>query len=358
MERGHEVDVICSFDQWVDKIRTLGCEVHEARVPRFIDPVGDLRYLFELISIFANRKYDLVHTFTIKPNLYATLLARLFRVPRRVCLVEGLGFAYANDGIKGAAMKKLVELIYRVVYLNSDGIWFINHDDIRDLLDAGSIAEDKVFYTRSIGVNSSEYNPDDVSEECVRQIRREFGVREGQQIFTLVGRMNWSKGIREFVEAAKVVQRSRQDIVFLIVGEITQGSPESIDVNYFKSINNDQIYWLDYRDDVVELMTASDAIVLPSYYREGVPRALLEAMSMGRPIITTDSPGCREVIRDGVNGYIVQPRDVDSLADAMLRMAEDPKRRQSFGEQGKKWVDEELEEALIVKSVLGGLYGV
>jgi len=172
----------------------------------------------------------------------------------------------------------------------------------------------------------------------------------------MVARMVWSKGVREFVEAAKLLQAQHADTKFLLVGDVEPGSPLAISNEYLTRGVSDNVIWLGFRRDARELTALSDVVVLPSYYREGVPLTLLEGMSLGKPVVTTDSVGCREVVEEGRNGYLVPTRDPHALAEAIGRLLNDPVLRAEMGASGRSWVEREFNEKLIVARVIKELY--
>ncbi len=355
--RGDTVTVICSRGEYMNHIKQLGAICISVKFGRFMNPVTDLRYLITLLNIFRKNKFDLVHCFTIKPNIFGVLAAKLFRARQVVTLVEGLGFAYREDhGLIAWISRKVVLWLYWLSCTLANKVWFINRDDLDLFLSSKIIHKCKAVFIRSVGVDSDEYCIESVDPLQQAQLRKELWNK--RSYVTMVGRMIWSKGVREFVDAAAILEPRFPDVQFLLVGEIQDGSPLSVPREYLENEVGSNLKWLDFRQDVKDILAISDIVVLPSYYREGVPRSLLEAMAMAKPIVTTDSVGCREVVKNGENGYLVPIKDSSALADAISKLLDNPKKRTDFGSNGRLWVEKELDEKIVVERVLQELYGI
>lgn len=363
-ERGHKVYVLCTSGDYVNQIERLGAIHIPVKISRFMDPLVDLKYLVRLCRVFSRERFHLVHNFTIKPNVFGAIAARLVGIPRVYALVEGLGFGYPEDpGLKPWICRRILLILYRICCLLSTRVWFINLDDMSLFLSHKVISKKKVVFIRSVGVDIEEYSPSSVVHKHVEKLRSEFGdtTRDTTKrilYVTMVGRMIWPKGVREFVNAARELEATHANVKFLLVGEIQEGSPESIPREYLRSQVPSNFLWLDFRHDVKEILALSDVVVLPSYYREGVPRCLLEAMAMRKPIVAVDFVGSRELIVHGENGYLVPLKNSKALASAIRQLIDDPKKRSKFGEYGRSWVEKEFDERIIVKLVLNKLYGM
>lgn len=359
-EQGHEVHVVCCEGPYLERIEQLGVSITVVPISRFIGPAADLRYCYSLSRVYKAITPDLVHHFTIKPNLYGGIAARIARVPRVIALVEGLGFMYQEGaGLRARLSRATLRVIYRVVASVTDRIWFINRDDMRLFLERGIVDSDQAVFIRSIGVDENAFSPEAVGPKAVDALRQEFGLAEQTIVVTLIARMNWLKGIREFVDAAKRLDNRRVDILCLLVGEVQEGSPFSVPRAYLRSAESSigSLKWVGFREDIKQILALSDMVVLPTYYREGVPRVLLEAMAMKRPIVATDWVGCREIVRDQWNGFLVPPRDPQPLADAIQILADDEGLRRQFGERSRRLVESELGERHIAHRVLKDVYG-
>lgn len=357
VERGIQVYVLCESGDYVAKIQSWGAVHIPVSMSRFMDPLHDLDYLWTLIKIFHQYRFDFIHTFTVKPNVYGSIAARLAGIKRIYALVEGLGFGYPEGpGFKLWLSRQIFLLSYRIACTLSTRYWFINHDDRALFLEKHLLPEPKAVFIRSVGVDLEQYSPEAVNEITLDVLRQELGAQYDAIYVTLVARMIWDKGVKEFVEAAALLHSNYPNARFLLVGEIQAGSPSTVPEEYLRNLPPNCM-WLDFRSDVPALLAFSDIVVLPSYYREGVPRSLLEAMAMGKPLITTDYPGCREIVKDGYNGFLVPIKNSLALSQAIARLLRDADLRFEFGRAGREWVERELDERIVVSRVIHNLYG-
>jgi len=355
--KGHKVFVLCSPGNYVERIESLGAVHIPVNISRFMNPVSDVRYCFSLLKVFHREKFDFVHTFTIKPNFYGAIAARLSGIKKVFSLVEGLGFLFNEEkGFKPWLSRTILLTVYKIAFSLNKRVWFINQDDPRDLIARNILPEEKVVFIRSIGVDKHEFSWQRVDKAALEKLRSEFGATDNEVFVTLIGRMNWTKGIREFVEAARILKKVHPHTVFLLVGEIQEGSPYTVPEEYLLMNESENFRWLDFRSDILELIALSDIVVLPTYYREGVPRALLEAMALSKPLVTSNSVGCREVVEEGENGFMVEIKNEIALAAAIEKLVDNPALRKEFGHRSFEKVEFELDESIVVDRVLKELY--
>jgi len=241
----------------------------------------------------------------------------------------------------------MIERLYKIVFSLADRVIFVNSDDPAYLVDAGAIKKEKVEIIKSVGIDTKVYDPDRVDPQKISDLRANLKL-EDKIVVLMVARAIWHKGVREFYEAAQRLSRTNK-VQFVLVGDIDSGNPSSADKSFLKSGN---VLWLGYRDDMVELTEISDIYVLPSY-REGVPRTLLEATSMAKPIVTTDTVGCREVVRDGYNGYLVPAKDASALAEKITELVISREKRKIMGENGRMVAVNEFDIDIIVDRYMG-----
>jgi len=362
IQRGWEVVAIGSVtpgQDYVARIESLGARFIPVQVARFIDPITDAKYLVRLVKILRRERCDLVHTFTIKPNLFGTVAARIARVPKIVSLVEGFGYGYREGSHPTArCLRGLFFAALKVAFLLSHKVWFLNRDDLRECESLQLLTPGKGVMIASCGVDTNSLKSDRVDPEAIQALRRELGGTDKTQFVICVGRMNWPKGVREYVEASRLVAKQCQNSLFVLVGEIQPGSPFSVPREYLLNSNNANFRWLDFRHDVKELMALADVVVLPTYYREGVPLVLLEGLSLGKPIVATDWVGCREAVIDGVNGFLVPIKDEASLAGAISRLLRDSSLRMRMGNEGRQMAEKQFDEKDIARRVVAQVYGV
>jgi N,N'-diacetylbacillosaminyl-diphospho-undecaprenol alpha-1,3-N-acetylgalactosaminyltransferase len=334
-------------------------EIGATHVPltlyRFISPARDLRVIAEMATAFRRHRIDIVHNFTIKPNVYGALAGRLAGARRVVATAEGLGVVFGDEAGGLGSVARLARAMYGWGCRMSDRVWFVNSDD-RDLfLRLGFVKQRQVFQTISAGVNSANFRPATPDER--RRARAALGLPEDKPVVTMaVARLIWSKGVQEYMTAASEVLASGTDAVFLLAGAVEEDSPDAVPREAVASARD--VRWIGFAEDVKALYAATDVLVLPSYYREGVPNVLLEAMSSGIPVITTDQVGCREVVEHGANGLLVPPRDAAALARAIATTLASGEQALRMGREGRRRAVEEFEKSAVYDRVLTELYGL
>ncbi|WBY02076.1 glycosyltransferase family 4 protein [Ramlibacter tataouinensis] len=300
----------------------MGVVAHDYRLRRTgTEPVADLRTLVDLWSLFRRIRPDCVLSYTIKPVIYGTLAAWLARVPRRLALITGLGYAFMGEGRRGR-LHSLVKRMYAVALSRVHCVIFQNSDD-RLLFSQIGIVPSHVptCVVNGSGIDTAKFSVVPLPSGPVR--------------FLLIARLLGDKGVREFANAAARVKVHNPDVSFTIVGWIDE-SPDAIEQDELKAWIADGIIEFPGRlSDVRPAIGECTVYVLPSY-REGTPRTVLEAMAMGRPIITTDAPGCRETVTDGDNGFLVPVKSVDALEFAMLKFIGDPTLASRMGQRSRQ----------------------
>lgn len=297
----------------VDVLNELGVETHDISISRSgLNPFADLRTFWELIKLMKKIKPKYVLNYTIKPVVWGSLAAFLSGVPYRFALITGLGYAFAKEGKeygRRALVRYIAQSLYSVSLRKCDRVFFQNPDD-ELLFRSLSILQKEASTTivKGSGVNLEHFKPESLPIDTS---------------FILIARLLVDKGIREYAAAAKRLKEKYPQVTFKMVGYLDE-NPESIGQDELDSwVSEGYIDFLGKLSDVRPAIASASVFVLPSY-REGTPRSTLEAMSMGRAVVTTDAPGCRETVRNSENGFLVQPKSVDDLADAMERLIQNP----------------------------------
>jgi N,N'-diacetylbacillosaminyl-diphospho-undecaprenol alpha-1,3-N-acetylgalactosaminyltransferase len=355
---GHEVTVITPDGPYVLRIKEL--KIRHISIPmyRFFSPLKDIALFFRFLRCFLRNRFDLVHTMTIKPNIYGTLAAKLAGVSQIVCLISGMGFMFSTEIYQQSSIiTALAHKLYKFSLTFAERIWFQNLEDLKYFVTKGIIPQYKALVIKSGGINLDEYTPTTVSPEELKPLRQEMQFSDDEIIVSMItARMVWSKGVGEFIDAAERLAH-QQGVKFLLVGPVEGNSPDVVPETYLKRKNGTNLRILPtFRKDIKEILALSDIVVLPSYYREGVPRILLEAMAMGKPVVTTNHVGCKEVVDDGVNGYLVPIRNAGALAAAIDRLLVDRELRIAFGRNSLKKVESEFAESLVITQILKKLY--
>jgi glycosyltransferase involved in cell wall biosynthesis len=302
------------------------------------NPVRILLFAIDLFLLYRKFKPHIAHHFTIKPVIFGTIAARLAGVPRIVNTITGLGRAF-DEG--NAVTGFYVKFLYRLALRFSHHVFFQNEEDRSLFVREGLVAEGKTSIVPGSGVDLEKFRPGNAQS---------WNPRSGDRMVLMAARLLRTKGVAEFAEAARLVRQTNPGVVFVLLGGLDFGNPAAVAESELRSWTKEGwIQWIEHRDDVRPLLRRADVVVLPSYYREGVPRSLLEAAAMGKPIITTDNTGCREVVEPGVNGLMVPTRDARALADAIVTLLGDEPARARMGEAGRRRMVERFDERFIVE---------
>jgi glycosyltransferase involved in cell wall biosynthesis len=327
-------------DGFEEKVQSLGIPFVPLPVDRRgINPVADLRLLRSLYAWYKRERPDIVHHFTIKPVIYGSLAAHWAGVPRIVNTVTGLGHVFQEEG--RAWLRYLVEKLYRAALSRAHHTFFQNQSD-RDLFLSRGLAEaSKTSLIPGSGLDCSRFAPaGNAPSES-----------ENSATILMISRLIREKGIVEYTEAARRVKARFPKAQFQILGTRDVRNPSVVDRETLdRWLSEGIITHLGEVEDVRPAIAAADIVVLPSY-REGTPRSLLEAAAMEKPLITTDVPGCREVVSDGQNGLLVPVRDAGALADAMIYLISHPEVRIRMGAAGRKIVTERFSEQIVLEKI-------
>ena len=335
LEAGWEVVVLAGHDSSAEELEKEGVVVEELNVERKpFSPWSDIKALWRIVSVYREYEPDLIHCFHIKPIVLGNFAKRLVaRDAKLVNTITGLGYSFNVEGI----VNRMAKFAYSLSLNGCDVTIFQNPDD-RDLFVENGIIDGekaKVILSSGIRPDKFEFSPETDNEEVK---------------VLIATRLLWQKGIREFVEAAETVERKRDDVIFEVAGGLEDEHMDGVNRDWIEEKDDEGIIdFLGYVDDMVSKLAETDIVVLPSYYREGVPRVLLEAMASGKPIVTTDAPGCRETVVEGRNGILVEPEDSKSLADAILELVDDKEKRTEMGKEGRSIVEEEFDRKNVVE---------
>ena len=344
VENGHKVYAVCPRGDKFDLFAEHGIEAVEYNIERSsLNPFKELKAIYNIYRAVKPLKLDMLHTFTAKPNIYGTLAGKMAKVPTIINLVEGLGSFYIEDTAKNIAVRTVIEKLYKLVFLMSDKVVFVNSDDPEYLESKRVIKKSQIQVIKSVGIDTEEFDPALIKQETIDLLKKSLNI-ENKTVVLMVARAIWHKGVREYYESATLLAKY-ENVQFILVGDTDEGNPSSADIEFLKSGN---VLWLGHRDDVLELTAMADIYVLPSY-REGVPRTLLEAASMAKPIITTNTVGCREVVKNGENGFLVPIKDSKLLANKIEQLVNDSVERKVMGENGRIMAINEFDVKEVVK---------
>lgn len=337
--QGYEVVAVAPPDEYAHRLLELGCRY----VPLPMDNKGthpgrDMLLLWRFFCLLRRERPDVFLGYTVKPNIYGSLAAHALSVPV-VNNIAGLGTAFMKDGW----LTRLVRLLYRLAFARSRRVFFQNDDDRRAFVEVGLVAPGQADRVPGSGIDLEAFSFVPSSPQIGRKFR-----------FLLVARMLWDKGVGEYVDAARLVRRNFPDVEFCLLGFLDVQNPAAISRGQMEAwIAEGVVIYLGATDDVRPHIAAADCVVLPSYYREGVPRTLLEAAAIGRPIVTTNAVGCRDVVEDEVNGFLCRTRDAADLAEKLEKMiALSPEARAEMGCRGREKMEREFDERIVIDRYL------
>ena len=332
-EEGHSVLCLVppGTPEAEDSLRALGVRVRHYPLDRKgLNPVRDLKTATALYRIFREERPDVLYASTIKPVIYGLPAAWLARVPRRFAMITGLGYMFEADSPLKKMLTCVAALLYRFSLGRSQAVFFQNNDDVRTFTDWHCLpAHTQVVLTRGTGVDTGHF--------AFTPPRP-----EGSPVFLLIARLLEAKGLYEYAAAARLVKAKHPDASFRVLGppEPSRGGVPMADIEAWQA--EGLLDYLGVTRDTRPYMAEASVIVLPSW-REGMPCSLMEGMSCGRALIATDVPGCREVVRDGVNGLLVPVRDPAALARAMEAFVTDTGLAARMGEAGRHLAETELD---------------
>jgi len=336
-EDGYRIVAIAPKDEYSEKLEALGFEYHNIDINnKGTNPLEDAKLVLAFYKLYKKIAPDVILQYTIKPNIYGSMAAGMLGVPV-ISNISGLGTVFLNDSLSS----KIARLLYKIALKVPKKVFYQNTHDRELFIRSNLVKEGKTDLLPGSGIDTEKFKPVDIEHK-----------RKDIVQFLFIARLVKDKGLVEYVEAARRITNAlgvHRKTEFCILGSFYPGNPTAITEDEMQVWENEgSVKYLGTSDDVKSVITEADCIVLPSY-REGLSRVLLEAASMAKPIITTNVPGCREVVDDGVNGYLCEVKDADSLAEQMEKMIllSDEERRE-MGRKGRKKVMNEFDEKIVI----------
>ena len=339
--KGYKVSVITRCRETAREFRQYGlAPINIEFSRRGLNPITELITIFRLRTILKRIKPDIVHNVALKPVVLGSLAAQFAGVRNIVNAPVGMGYVFTSEENKARILRPIVKALIRYsLGRQARRVIIENNDDFNNLVAGGFAKNDSIALIKGAGVDTEkfDYKPEP----------------DGQVRVIMVSRLLRDKGVQEFTDAAKLVKARESTVQFVLVGDVDDGNPTSLTAEQLTELRKSRdVTWLGARTDISDLLAASHVACLPSY-REGLPKSLIEAASAGRPIVTTDVPGCREVVTHMVNGLLVQPRDVTALASAIEKLVNDPKLRQSMGKENRHKAESEYANEIIIAQTHG-----
>lgn len=347
-------DVYDRIGCYAETIRSWGVRFVPIKMERYIDPVKDLKFFESMRRFFGEKRVQAVITNCTKPNIYGPMAAKCAGVGNVLCSFWGKGAVFGGrNGLRGGILKGTLLSLYYCAFRSSSMVWFTNHSDYDYFLRNRIVKKAKSIVTKNY-VDTEDYRPDGVPMERIAELRQEFGLRDGDAVVIMVGRLVWAKGVREFVEASKLLKERLPFVKFIFVGPKDDGALDGVPESYLRENEiNANFVWTGFRKDVKDLYALADLAVLPSYYKEGgFPRGLIEPMAMGKPVIAADTEECRGPVEDGKNGYLVPVKDPEALAKAIEGIMLNRQMKEDFGLYSRLKAVRDFDEKVIVGKVL------
>ena len=340
-DRGCDVVLVCPRGEYSVQLEAEGYRLlhWDLRRPS-LNPVTEAKAVKQLVRLYRRERPDAVHHFTIKANLYGTFAARRTGIPIIVNSWEGLGFAFTSSPRAKLLRAFLLPLMRRVLRTGKLSTIFLNEDDLQLFLRLRLIGPDRISLIPGVGVDTNNF--------------KLSGTPNPESPVVLMGsRLLLDKGVGEFVEAARLLRQKGVKARFWLCGAPDRGNPNFVPDRILDGWRQEaSVELLGHRLDMADLLRQANIVVLPTYYPEGVPRILMEGAATGLPLVATDVPGCRVVVRDGVNGFLVPPKDVTALAEAIRHLLEDETLRKRFGQASRRIAVEEFSTSVVVGKYL------
>ena len=334
---GYKVSVVTRCQNVAEQIKRHGLVVENIEFSRRgLNPVTEIATVLRLRSILKKIKPDIVHNIALKPVVLGSLAAKLAGAIKVVNAPVGMGYVFTSKENKARVLRPVVKSLIRYVLSRPNSRVIIeNQDDFENLISGKFAKQESIFLIKGAGVDTTKFATKPEPDAPVTVI--------------MVSRLLRDKGVQEFIEAARTVKATNNKVQFLLVGDVDDGNPTSLNSSQLIELTDSKdVTWLGARTDIAELLAASHIACLPSY-REGLPKSLIEAASVGRPIVTTDVPGCREVVTHLINGILVPPRDSKELAIAIEKLASDPDLRRKMGAENRHKAENEFSNEIIIR---------
>jgi len=334
-QEGFEIVCIANPDDYSEKLIKEGVEFISSTLSnKGTNPFEDIKYFRFLSAQYKKIKPTFIFHYTIKPNIYGSMAARLLGI-KSIAIVSGAGYAFLRKNVLNFITRKL----YKIAANSCKEMWFVNYEDQHLFIEARIVKPGRTKVLPGEGINTDTFKRDVPYPACNENF-----------VFLLSGRLLWDKGVGVYADAAKIIKKKYFNAKFELLGFLDAENPSAINKDYIEKWQQEGVInYLGNTDNVKKFLSGINCFVLPSYYREGVPRALLEAASMEIPLIATDSVGCREVVETGYNGFLCAVKDSVDLAEKMERMINmDRSSLMQMGCNGRKKVMNQFHEDLVL----------
>jgi glycosyltransferase involved in cell wall biosynthesis len=343
-DAGHDVLLISPDGPYGEKLRALGLRWEPLPMDRrSLNPVQELAVLWRLIRLFRRERPDLVHAFTIKCAIYGSLAARIARVPARVNAVAGMGYVFTSRDAKARLLRPIVRALFKLSLGGRNARLILQNPDDAEVFERAQLVDpSSIRLILGSGVDCKRFHPDEARMPTERMR------------VLLPARLLREKGIIEYAEAARLLHERKVPVDLLLAGDPDPGNPAAVpEATVREWVGQGLLQWLGHVDDMPALFRSVDVVALPSYYGEGLPKGLIEAGASGCALITTDMPGCREVVaEDGIDGLRVPVRDGVALGDAIERLARDAGLRAKLGKTARDKALQRFDERIVIERTM------
>lgn len=332
-KEGYKIIAIAPYDRYSEKLENLGFKYYEIKINnKGTNPIEDAKLIWDFYRLYKKLDIDVLLHYTIKPNIYGTMAARMLEIPV-ISNISGLGTVFINDGVSS----KIARLLYKIALKHPKKVFYQNNEDRALFIRSHLVTKEKTEVLPGSGIDTQKFRPIQTAKKSEKTN------------FLFIARLLKDKGLVEYVEAAKNMLKEGKSKCY-ILGAFYEGNPSAISKREMQLWEAEGIVtYLGVSDNVAMHIASVDCVVLPSY-REGLSRVLLESASMGKPIITTNVPGCKEVVDHGINGYICKVKSTLSLTHAMHKMVNlSETERQIMGQNGRKKVIEYFDEKKVIQ---------
>ena len=303
------------------------------------NPFREMAAVMELFNIYRTWRPDIVHHVTFKPVIYGTIAALLAGNIFRINALAGLGFVFSSKSFKASLLRKFVKPLLTLLLRGSRSLVILqNRDDVSLLMRIG-VRESAIRLIRGAGVNLDVYTTDTVSSY--------------PPIVMLASRLIWDKGVGDFVRIARIIKKEQKFVRFVLVGDSDSANPSAVPRSQLEEWHESgDIEWWGYREDMPEVYRMATVVCLPSTYGEGIPKTLIEAAACGKPLVSYDVPGCREIVLDGYNGFLVKPDDLLAMVEALRVLLSNEGLRSTMGVRSRKLAETDFSDTLVYDQTL------
>ncbi len=343
---GYQVTFVCPAGHYFPKLEAEGFSCVRWKISRkSLNPLREAVSIVQLVRIYRRLAPDIIHHFTVKPNLYGTIAAHYAKTPIVINTFTGLGYLFSDDFLAGTLRFFLHPFLKWMANYPRAILTFQTDSARKAFITLGILNSDRrsvVIRGSGVDLNHFKKNHDPIPKPQ----------SSGKPVVLMASRLLRHKGIKEFVEMAKMLKSQKVEALFWIAGAPDDGNPACLSEREIKQCTNGgPVQFLGHHDDILDILNQADIAVLPSYH-EGVPRFLMEAAAVGLPLVASDIDGCKSVIRQGVNGFLISPRDTEAFASAVKKLVQDPELRVRMGDAGHQIVADEFDERLIHRKFL------